>query len=658
MLNELPDDVLEYIYMMLPGKQLGVMAMVSTRMHRISKHVHPWLQKALSRHEPDSKTLLNIRNSFGKLLKGKLFQYQHSLDTYNNIEYWSKVCLSYMGKVNANGLYQAILNELLKREHTLRLQVVEAEALDRKITKEQRRVVCQQPEKQLIVVQAFAGTGKTTTLYHYAKKWKSHNMLYLAYNRALADESRKRFKGLENVHVMTIHSMALRNVDPNGEMALGNLKLNTIMEAFGNEISDIETAKTVLTEFNMYCSSDSVVDPVHPMVRKLWRCMFTDHTIKVTHDAYLKQYQRSMPLLREYDVLMLDEVQDCTDCILHIITSQSHSTRIFVGDVYQKIYGFRHVNEPFQYIMSNCNGNNREEASDCRCFQLSVSFRMGYDLMHYTNIYLKRAFHTQSGFSSTRRKQNTHVTKFDTHTDRIQDLPHGTVVLCRYNANVLQLMFQICNLQMSFGFYGKSIDFEKEIFLVTNVHYLHMGEMDKVTTPKLKGFATLSELYNHFVAVGNNPWKDRIQLYDRYGERLIQMWREAHEYVSAVDPHIVITTAHQSKGSEFDNVILYDDFPMNNDDAYNTLYVAMTRAKHRLYLNNSLFNFFRKLEKRVVYDDTICSFGSLSCSFCNKIKTNQSICIENDKKSIIEGLGCHLYEYVPICNICKSTVVV
>lgn len=642
-MDDLPDDVLEYIYRMLPGKQLGVLAMVSTRMNRIRKRVHPWLQKALSGHKPD-EALLN----FGLNGNKTLFQYQHSLDTYHNIEYWSKVCLSYRGKVN--GLYQAILNELLKREHLLRL-----EALDRKITKEQRRVVCQQPEKQMIVVQAFAGTGKTTTLYHYAKKWKSHKMLYLAYNRALADESRKRFKGLDNVHVMTIHSMALRNVDPNGEMALGNLKLNTIMEAFGNEISDIETAKTVLTEFNMYCSSDSVVEPVHPMVRKLWWCMFTDKTIKVTHDAYLKQYQRNMPLLLEYDVLMLDEVQDCTDCILHIITSQSHSTRIFVGDVYQKIYGFRHVNEPFQYIMSN--GNNREEASDCRCFQLSVSFRMGYDLMHYTNIYLKRAFHTQTGFSSTRRKQNTHVTKFDTHTDRIQDLPHGTVVLCRYNANVLQLMFQICNLQISFGFYGKSINFEKEIFLVTNVHYLHMGEMDKVTTPKLKGFATLSELYNHFVAVGNNPWKDRIQLYDRHGERLIQMWREAQECVS-LDPQIVITTAHQSKGSEFDNVILYDDFPMNNDDAYNTLYVAMTRAKHRLYLNNSLFNFFRKLEKRVVYDDTICTHTSFGfCSFCNKIKTNQSICIENDKKSIIEGLGCHLYEYVPICNICKSTVV-
>lgn len=649
-MDSLPDDVLESIFRLLPGKQIGAMGMVSTCLYRVSQRVHPWLQKALSRrkvHVPLNNVILPHSSN------GLFFQYQHSLDTYDTVEYWSRVCVSHMDK--RNGLYEAILNELVKREH----HILRESSTDghHAITKEQRRVVCQRPAKQMIVVQAFAGTGKTTTLYHYAKKWKSHKVLYLAYNRALADESRKRFKELDNVHVMTIHSLALRNVDPNGEISLGNLKLSTIMEAFGSsQVPDIQTAKRVLTEFDMYCSSDSVADPADPMVRALWQRMFTENTLEVTHDAYLKQYQRSMPALNEFDVIMLDEVQDCTDCILHIITSQSHSTRIFVGDVYQKIYGFRHVNEPFQYIVAKCTTNVHEKTS-CKCFQLSVSFRMGYDLMHHTNMYLKRAFRTATGFSSTRRNQNTHVTTFDTRRDSITDLPHGTVVLCRYNANVLQFMFQICNLQMSFGFYGKSINFEKEISIVTELYHLDMGEMDQVTTPKLQGFATLDDLHAHFVAMGNNPWKDRIRLYQAYGERLIQMWREAHEHKSQNnDPHIVITTAHQSKGSEFENVVLYDDFPMNNEDAYNTLYVAMTRAKHRLYLNNSLFAFFKKLGKRVVYDDTLPS-SFKACSFCNKIKTNQSICVENDKKSIIEGTGCHLYEYVPICNMCKMNTI-
>jgi F-box protein 18 (helicase) len=645
-MDELPDDVLRVIFNLLPGRQIARMAIVNNHMNKMSKEVYPWLQYALSKRESNKQEDVPIHS---------MFQYQKSLMSYDNIEYWSKVCVSKKSYKN-NGLYDVILNELVKREHGFINQIMPN---NMNITNEQRRVVCQRPSKQLIVVQAFAGTGKTTMLYHYAKKWNKSKCLYLAYNKALADESKSKFQELMNVNVMTIHSLALNSIDPTRSLSIGTLKLNDIQEALGLNSIDIEIAKHVSKEFDIYCSSDTLDKSTDKMVDTLWEKMFHTKTLKTTHDAYLKQYQKSLPDLREYDVIMLDEVQDCTDCILHILTQQHHATRLFVGDVYQKIYGFRHVNDPFHYI-TNITNNDTPLKIICKCFQLSVSFRMGYDLMHYTNKYLKQAYKTPKGFSYSRKEKNTDMRVFHMSTESLYALPNGTVILCRYNANVYRLMFKICELQLSFGLYGKTINFEKEILIVSDLHNIHIGDFEKITNSKLKSYICLSDAYEHFTNVNDNAWKDRIRLYNTYGERLKEMWTDAYNKQSEDAPNIVITTAHQSKGSEFDNVVLFDDFPMNNEDAYNTLYVAMTRAKQCLYINVSLFQFFKKITKRVVYNDIVITSnfkGFGPCCFCNNIKTNQSICTENDHEGIIEGNGCNLYEYIPICNLCKKTMV-
>jgi hypothetical protein len=51
------------------------------------------------------------------------------------------------------------------------------------------------------------------------------------------------------------------------------------------------------------------------------------------------------------------------------------------------------------------------------------------------------------------------------------------------------------------------------------------------------------------------------------------------------EPDVTITTIHQAKGAEWDNVLLYDDWMrgISTDEEKNILYVAATRAKKRLY---------------------------------------------------------------------------
>jgi superfamily I DNA/RNA helicase len=61
-----------------------------------------------------------------------------------------------------------------------------------------------------------------------------------------------------------------------------------------------------------------------------------------------------------------------------------------------------------------------------------------------------------------------------------------------------------------------------------------------------------------------------------------------------------ITTAHRAKGQEFDEVHLWDDFadpagsPPPEDEEVNLLYMAVTRARHRLMLNAATWNWWQR----------------------------------------------------------------
>src|SRR5690349_19903384 len=71
-----------------------------------------------------------------------------------------------------------------------------------------------------IKINAVAGACKTTTIIHYAATRPARSkMLYLAYNRSVKMEAKRRFaeQGLHNVRVETAHSLAYRPVVvPNG----------------------------------------------------------------------------------------------------------------------------------------------------------------------------------------------------------------------------------------------------------------------------------------------------------------------------------------------------------------------------------------------------------------------------------------------------------
>ena len=79
------------------------------------------------------------------------------------------------------------------------------------LTDEQIQVIeCSRNLKQdeILKINAFAGTGKTTTLIEITKANENKKYLYLAFNSSIVKEARKKFS--TNVDVYTLHSLAYK----------------------------------------------------------------------------------------------------------------------------------------------------------------------------------------------------------------------------------------------------------------------------------------------------------------------------------------------------------------------------------------------------------------------------------------------------------------
>nr|MCU0883388.1 hypothetical protein [Beijerinckiaceae bacterium] len=64
----------------------------------------------------------------------------------------------------------------------------------------EQMAILERPPQGLIKIAAGAGCGKTSTLVAYGERWALRG-LYLAFNKAIADEARRKFP--KNIHTTT-----------------------------------------------------------------------------------------------------------------------------------------------------------------------------------------------------------------------------------------------------------------------------------------------------------------------------------------------------------------------------------------------------------------------------------------------------------------------
>lgn len=436
---------------------------------------------------------------------------------------------------------------------------------DQNLTLEQKEIIGHPiVPGNILVVQAYAGTGKSTTLEHFCKTHTDKSILCMAFNTSVVKHLTHILKDSNHVTVQGFHKLAYRNDIDTAD------KLKPVLF---NNFENFTLTEAIKKRFDQYCySRRQSTDDVD--VNFIFECM-QDGRVPYVHDAYLKEYQLSYPTLN-YDVILIDEAQDCNDCMADIVMRQTNAYKVFFGDIYQNINAFRNENNN-DIIQDLYESNNHTKKF------LSVSFRYGGTFGLIINEYL-RSYLGSNKILNTVGTNDTNIQTFEYYTE----LPNHTTIVCRKNASTLKLMFHfLYNTDKTFRILkNKKIDFDEEIQINEDLYHLAAREVHNVKHPKLKRFDDDLDAYLFFKA--NNKYKWLLR-FDISNSNPRDCWKLAKERYDQLNPDIIITNTHQSKGMEFDNVALCHDFQFGTEELKRIFYTAVTRVKKTLYLLHTMY---------------------------------------------------------------------
>ncbi|QNM95490.1 UvrD-helicase domain-containing protein [Chitinimonas koreensis] len=420
------------------------------------------------------------------------------------------------------------------------------------LTQEQREVIA--AEVNILAVDAFAGTGKTSTLEAFATARPRARILYLAFNRSIASAAKERFP--KNVDCRTTHSLAYGNVGKQFSEKLGNA---TAHEIGARMNCTVKRAKSALEAVSAWlCSVDDEINASHvvsddddpayaavivDLAKQVWQDMSNPRSpVKMPHDGYLKLWVMSRPKL-SYDYILLDEAQDTNPVTLELVLAQrKHAKLVLVGDRHQGIYSFRKA------------VNAMETAPADKRVAITRSFRFGEGiaavatrlLQHY-----KDEQHAVTGRSDIQVKWTV---------DRRQ--PY--TLLSRTNASLFGELARLVQGSRTVGGIHYVGGFEGYFFgKVLDAYHLWADARDAIRDQAVAKFPDFGTFRQYGEEANDVEVKALVKVVEQYTTRIPVIYNALRAAeVPDARAAVVVATAHKSKGLEWDQVVLTDDFVM------------------------------------------------------------------------------------------------
>ncbi|MBS7836854.1 UvrD-helicase domain-containing protein [Wohlfahrtiimonas chitiniclastica] len=468
-------------------------------------------------------------------------------------------------------------------------------------------------------VNAVAGSGKTTTIVAYAKSRPlDARILYLAFNQTVKQEAMIRFREaqLYNVTVETAHSLAYRYIVRRGGYQIKNngYSLPEIVQILElGQSMPMQRAYLMAHHIDqlmmLYCNSairsaseldyaatlsdakaKAFVNNNHHEITehtRTWMRKMNQADIAITHDFYLKKFQLLSPQL-PFDYICFDEGQDASPVMLDIFLKQP-AKKMIVGDRHQQIYSWRYA-------------VNALDETDFVTFPLSCSFRFSSDIAQLAQSILAWKSHLHI-------KEDAKIEGMGNRANQ-----HQKIVLGRTNLGLLREAIRYIHDPSLTG----NLYFEGSIHAYTHteegtslydVVNLHLGKFDKIHSPMIKTFPSLEALEEYAETTNDAQLKMLIELVRLYGANIFNVMKKLKarlvEKEDKATADLVFSTVHRSKGLEYDEVYLVEDFITEDEvkrlaksadasqilkiiEEINLLYVAITRTKHTLYIAESM----------------------------------------------------------------------
>lgn len=468
-----------------------------------------------------------------------------------------------------------------------------------RLTAEQQNALTLFSTGASLVVEAGAGTGKTSTLVAFANSTTRRGQ-YVAFNKAIVEEAKTKFPA--TVSCNTAHSLAFRAVGRQFAARLRGRRMTTptLARMLGitdpialpgtdgqqRDLSYVFLTSYVMDAVKRFCqSADDEIGHKHfpyiegidvpdpktgrrtyrnndkirarmlPYAEKVWAdAQDVNGQFPYCHDYYLKMYERSNPKIGA-DYVMFDEAQDASPVLLSIVQQQTDAQLVFVGDSAQQIYSFTGARNALTCV----NVSSRA--------MLTQSFRFGPDVADAANVVLGRLG------TAMRLRGLASI------PSTVGPVDNPTACLARTNATAVARFIT----DKAGGGRPHLVGGGKDtISFARAAAELQAGK--RVNHRDLACFRSWAEVQDY---VANDSQgedlKLMVKLVDKFSALTIVDALE--RMVPAERATVIISTAHKAKGLEWDTVKLLDDFPVvaeMDEEELRLLYVATTRAKIRL----------------------------------------------------------------------------
>lgn len=459
-------------------------------------------------------------------------------------------------------------------------------------TPEQQTAVDAFTQGGTVVMVAGAGAGKTSTLQLIAERAQTQGrrVLYIAYNKAIATEAKGRFP--RNTTCSTAHAIAfgaggkywahrLRYPRQNARQTAEILGITTVL-ALGSDVTPIaptQVARLALSTVKAFCATAAAqIGPEHvpaypgydkpaqaaalaaaivPLAERAWADIaLKDGKLKYQHDYYFKRWQLSAPRL-DYDVILLDEAQDADPVLAAVFKAQgAHAQLVLVGDRNQAIYGWRGCVD----IMGDFPGSTT--------VQLTKSFRFGPAIATEANRWLALL------------DSDLRMVGHDPITSTIAPMTDPDVIICRSNAGAVTELLRAHEDGRKAALVGGGQDVKRLAEAA-----LELQTRGSTGHPELAMFVSWQQVCDYVDQgdLGSEDLKVAVELIKDHGAPTVIAAIE--RLVEERDADVTITTAHKSKGREWDRVRVAGDFrePKGDDEPdpaeLMLAYVTITRAK-------------------------------------------------------------------------------
>jgi superfamily I DNA/RNA helicase len=442
-----------------------------------------------------------------------------------------------------------------------------------------------------LVIQAGAGSGKTSTLKMIGERAGRRRGVYVAYNKAIANDAKRSFPS--NITCATAHSFAYRAVGYRYKDRLNGPRLSAahnarelginaplVIEKDLPPLSPQQIARIVLTTVGRFCrSADPMIEQRHvpqvkrydsksthealareiaPLAQQAWADLSAPRgRLRFEHDHYLKLWQLSSPQLAG-EFVLFDEAQDADPVIANVVSGQRRMQRIAVGDDAQSIYEWRGAIN----AMRGWNGIR---------LPLSRSFRFGNAIAREANKWL------------TLLDSPLRLRGHDPVDSHLATLAHPNAVLCRSNAGAMGEVLVALDRGQRPAIVGGAEPIRRLAEAA-----ITLKEERGTDHPELFAFQTWAEVQDYAEHdQGGEDLRVLVKLIDQYKpEGIIAAVNQLADEDNA---DLVISTAHKSKGREWRTVRIGTDFPQPYrprpdmplevaDSEARLAYVAVTRA--------------------------------------------------------------------------------